>query len=286
MKHFSIRFIFYALLFLQGDVFSIEGFAAGTLVKVRNGYAKIENVSIGDYVICYDSDKKFAESRVIYCAKKYTDKYIHLKTSNEYIDVAYDQKFYDIQTNTWLNAESLSYFNTIELIENPIDVYVIGVEKYYNFFVSSSDICAHNFFPPIVLAISLAFGSGACEVIGASLGIAGIGSYLGWQWHKNKRNKFTISPMYFDISQEQNGLYDIDNAQAPGKPTKEDGYTPPKKWDGKKVKNPEDGGYGWPDKKGHIWIPTGPKAHRGPHWDVQDPKTGRHRNILPGGKVC
>jgi len=33
-------------------------------------------------------------------------------------------------------------------------------------------------------------------------------------------------------------------------------------------------------------VPTGPgsKAHGGPHWDVQNPKTGRHKNILPGGK--
>ena len=61
-------------------------------------------------------------------------------------------------------------------------------------------------------------------------------------------------------------------AQAPGKPTAEDGYIPPKKWDGKKVYSPK--GFGWPDKDGNVWVPTGPKGHGGPHWDVQKAKGG------------
>ncbi len=68
-------------------------------------------------------------------------------------------------------------------------------------------------------------------------------------------------------------------------PTENDGYTPPKKWDGEKVRHPKTGQYGYPDKDGNIWVPTGPGqlAHGGPHWDVVNPK-GRHRNILPGGR--
>lgn len=80
----------------------------------------------------------------------------------------------------------------------------------------------------------------------------------------------------------------LKGAQAPGKPTEKDGFYPPKNWDGKKVRNPNGPGFGWPDKNGHVWVPTGPEghplAHGGPHWDVQDPKTRRHRNIAPGGK--
>lgn len=33
-------------------------------------------------------------------------------------------------------------------------------------------------------------------------------------------------------------------------------------------------------------LPTGLRGHRGPHWDVQDPQTGDHRNVLPGGRIC
>ena len=79
---------------------------------------------------------------------------------------------------------------------------------------------------------------------------------------------------------------DLTAADAPGQPTAADGYEPPKKWDGKKVKNPNKNGAGWPDKKGDVWVPTGPggDAHGGPHWDVQTPG-GSYRNVYPGGKV-
>lgn len=81
-------------------------------------------------------------------------------------------------------------------------------------------------------------------------------------------------------------------AQAPGKPTEADGYYPPKKWDGKKVKmtnGPLAGKYGWPDREGRIWVPTGPKgapmAHGGPHWDVAYPDGKKPVNVYPGGKI-
>jgi len=61
------------------------------------------------------------------------------------------------------------------------------------------------------------------------------------------------------------------------------GFQAPKNWDGKKVNSPNGRAYGWPDKKGNIWIPTGPKGHGAPHWDVQLAKGG-YKNILPGGR--
>lgn len=77
----------------------------------------------------------------------------------------------------------------------------------------------------------------------------------------------------------------ITDAQAPGKPTEIDGFIPAKNWDGQKVKNPHGGGYGWPDKNKNVWIPSGPKGHGGPHWDIQNPKKQNdHRNVFPGGK--
>lgn len=79
---------------------------------------------------------------------------------------------------------------------------------------------------------------------------------------------------------------DLEAADAPGQPAAGDGYTPPKKWDGKKVRNPNGNGAGWPDAKGDVWVPTGSggDAHGGPHWDVQTPG-GKYRNVYPGGKI-
>lgn len=80
--------------------------------------------------------------------------------------------------------------------------------------------------------------------------------------------------------------YDKDGAKAPGKPGEAEGFVDPKAgedW----VKAP-DGDWGWADLEGKVWCPTGPKgspkAHGGPHWDVQDPRTGKHVNVYPGGK--
>ena len=73
-------------------------------------------------------------------------------------------------------------------------------------------------------------------------------------------------------------------AQAPGKPTEEDGFIPPKRWDGKKIRHPKTDQYGWSDKGGNVWVPSGPNGHGGPHWDVQD-KDGDYDNVLPGGKI-
>ncbi|KAK6522050.1 hypothetical protein TWF281_002619 [Arthrobotrys megalospora] len=81
-----------------------------------------------------------------------------------------------------------------------------------------------------------------------------------------------------------------DDAKAPGKPTEDDGFEEPKKDTGMKVP-PGGRKKGWPDKKGNIWVPTGPgsgdgsrQPHGGPHWDVVGPD-GSHRNVYPGGRV-
>jgi hypothetical protein len=73
--------------------------------------------------------------------------------------------------------------------------------------------------------------------------------------------------------------------KAPGMPTPGDGFEPGKDG-GAWVPNPNGSGYGWRDKRGRVWCPTGPrpdKAHGGPHWDVQFPN-GDHTNVYPGGR--
>jgi len=87
------------------------------------------------------------------------------------------------------------------------------------------------------------------------------------------------------VMHDEDGSDDSSEAQAPGCPTENDGFKPKKKWDGKKVKNPNGPGYGWPDKDGNVWVPTGPgsSAHGGPHWDVQS-SGGRYINVYPGGR--
>lgn len=268
-----------------------EGFGAGTIVKTPNGYVEIENISIGDQIIACGQYDNYVEDKVIYISKKIIARHLHIKIGTEDLLVACDHWLYDKITGSWIVAESLKngdllsgYPIVIELIQDPIDVYIIGTEKYHNFFVTTYDICVHNFVP-IVLAISAAFGPGAIEIMSISAGIAALEVFFGYQWKMSKeKHDIVVSQSAFDIVQESDEIYILDDAQAPGMPTEKDGFYPPKKWDGKKVKNPRGPGYGWPDKDGNIWVPTGPKGHGGPHWDVQGPRGKRYRNVLPGGK--
>jgi RHS repeat-associated protein len=47
-----------------------------------------------------------------------------------------------------------------------------------------------------------------------------------------------------------------DDVKVPGCPTEADGFKPPKNWDGSRVKNPNGPGWGYPDRKGNVWVPT------------------------------
>jgi hypothetical protein len=65
-------------------------------------------------------------------------------------------------------------------------------------------------------------------------------------------------------------------------PPRDPNFKAPKKGDGKKKKNPNGSGSGWPDKDGDVWVPTdhGDSRHS-PHWDIQDPTTGKHTPQYP-----
>jgi RHS repeat-associated protein len=132
-----------------------------------------------------------------------------------------------------------------------------------------------------------ACGTAAGAAIGASAGPLGAalgaaigtvaGTYVGiYIWDK------LVEPLY---SKPPSDAHDPNGAKAPGKPGKTEGFLDPKggeNW----TKNPNGSGSGWEAKDGKVWVPTGPKpsrAHGGPHWDVQDPRTGTHINVKPGG---
>lgn len=293
MKHVSLHFskiLFFILCYW--NICLPEGSAAGTLVKIPDGYVKIEDLNVGDTVVCYDSHKNYTSSIITDISKKLIPCYISITIADENIYLSPDQSLYDENNDTWIIASSLQTNNSlssqlikITSIKKPIEVYLLSIAHHHNFFISTKELCVHNFFPPVVLGLSIAFGSGGLEIAGLSCGFAGLGAFLGYKWRqKHKQSQFIIEPMQFPITQESHETHNLNDAQAPGMPTEKDEFYPPKKWDGKKVKNPRGPGFGWPDRDGNIWVPSGPKGHGGPHWDVQISGGKKYRNILPGGK--
>ena len=287
MKLIKVEF-FVAIvsLLLQIHQCTAEGFLAGTVVKIPDGYKKIEEIYIGDRIVCLDNEKNNIESYVTYVGKKSVEQYACLQFGDERIEVACDQLFFDEKNNVWVSALSLP--NSEVLRGDKVDVYFLGVARYHNYFVTKNDMCVHNFLPPLVAVLSVAFGLGSVELTSIGLGLAGLGAFLGCKWHKKaEKNDEVALSIEFCCKQDRKDIYYTNDAQAPGKPTENDGFYPPKRWDGKKKTHPVTGAVGWPDKNGKVWVPTGvgPKAHGGPHWDVQYPNGIDYDNVYPGGKI-
>lgn len=214
------------------------------------------------------------------------------------------QEFYLAATQVWIPAYALKVGDKLtcahnkvktiaylQYIEQPLTVYTLEIDKTHTFFVSSHAVLTHNMVLPLAFSIGLSvpigsattgavasmFGPIVCT-FGAAIGtVIGVCATLVYD---------DVIPKYTIVNDPDFHRFYNNDAQAPGKPTEKDGYIPPKRWDGKKVKSPNGHGYGWPDHKGSIWIPTGPgsAAHGGPHWDVQHPN-GNYENIMPGGHV-
>jgi hypothetical protein len=179
---------FSVIFFIVASMMHAEGFVAGTLVKTVSGYKCIEDIVVGDYVVCYDDNHTFVERPVVDITKKSADSYVRICLGDEYIAMASDQKLYN-NRGVWVVASDV---DKAEFKEDSIDVYLLSIAQYHNFFVSHADICAHNFFP-FVVGIAAAFGGGTIEIVGVSFGLVGLGALFGYQWQKNKSNKSSIT---------------------------------------------------------------------------------------------
>lgn len=186
-----------------------------------------------------------------------------------------------------------------EFIAHPLIVYALEVESTHTFCVGRFGVVTHNtLIPAASIGLSVAFGSGAATVAAAGSFFGPISLIEGFtiggcialgikmlrdqQTYKNDPLIFNVTSIEALLAAKNKS--ETTGAQAPGLPTKEDGYIAPKRWNGKKVKNPSGAGYGWPDKKGEVWMPTGPNGHGAPHWDVEN-IDGSHRNVMPGGHI-
>ena len=144
------------------------------------------------------------------------------------------------------------------------------------------DEYVRSIFPFIGVAITWTFGAGvAITYFGAKVvGLIGLGFMISHELGRAK-NAFIPDKSRARIDEV------LKKYKAPGEPTGADGFKPPKKGDGRKVKVQKGklkGEYGWRDKKGNIWVPAGSGGHGGDEWDVQNPK-GENTNVYPGGKV-
>jgi hypothetical protein len=288
---FMMKIQILVLIYFFPFLINAEGFLKGTLIKTPENYKPIEIISVGDKVISCGFGKLFEESVVTRIEKISMGEFVHVYFDGGIEIIAEpEQKFFSVQNKKWIKAYQIKQneilsayldqtFRVISVQKNYEKqiVYRITVEPNHNYFITKNDILVHNFFVTIPL-LSWAVGEGFILFGGISLGAIAVayGNFIAKEIIRKTAKSLIFEDEKFRLS----------DAQAPGKPTTEDGFEVPKRSDGKKVKHPKTGQYGWQDSKGNIWVPTGigPRAHGGPHWDVIDPQ-GRHRNIMPGENV-
>lgn len=224
MKQLGIKIVIVLYCSFFSFLNFAEGFGAGTFVKTSTGYELIENLCVGDMVLCFDNEKQLVERPVVCIKKKFFPTYAHVVINGNSINLSLEQKAYNTNQGSWTSIADVRLGDTVlaqlgescsieavELKNIPIDVYLLSIAEYHNFFVSEADICAHNFVAEAIAGISFLFGSGAIEFAGFSFGLATLGSYVGYHWHKkSKHNNVEIMPMAFGGSIRPDGPDDED----------------------------------------------------------------------------
>lgn len=318
----TVRIIAFLLSLLADHALSAHGFASTTLIRSskKHSWFIIEQTAYRSKerkkqcVTSYDPDTaSWTTKRVTGGAYATTNCYCRLSFDEDpHNDIICSptQLFYRFADAVWVPAYELKVndlllaeqgthicLHNLVLVKEHLKLHTIQVEDTHTFLVGVYGIVAHNMLVPVsaVVGLTVPFGvewGGAAGSFFGPPGVIGgivIGGLLGCAIKSCTSNQVREYQLVFDpakIQQHLNGNSQDKNnsAQAPGMPTKEDGFVPSKNWDGKKVKNPNGPGYGWPDNKGNVWVPSGPNGHGGPHWDVQYPD-GSYDNIVPGGGI-
>jgi len=279
MKIKSLYFLWTMAFFLNQSLFG--GFSGDTPVKMKDCYKRIDQIKVGDKVICYNlKDACNTEKKVVAKKSRKVKNLICIIAGHRKLITAKKQKFYLPEEKKWKKAKNLRPGDKIQKglkeaivvsktkkIDGKVELFDLSIEEEHNFRVSEDEILAHNFAAGIDIAYLLSLGLWeAAKYLATTIGIAAAYSIL---------DELGLGKLRWFLG----------FLKEPGKPTETDGVKPPKKWDGKKVKNPNGHGAGYPDNKGNVWVPTGEGGHGGAHWDVQNPKTGKHTNVNPGGGV-
>ena len=258
------------ILFLLSLFASKEGLHRDTPIATQNGNVPICQLKEDDKVLSYDFEqKKIVESKINKIQRFTRDSYYLIN------GLACTEKQLIFLHAYWLQANE---FNDCKLINCPCEFYCLTIDQTHNFYATEKRILVHN--EPITIVVGSILGWECVVKIGIPALIAGavwVGKCVfGSDRPTNK--EIALGTICGGVANK----YYAD--KAPGKPGINDGYVPPKKGNGRKVKHEDSGQYGWLDDQGRIWIPTGPKGHGGPHWDRQYPNGG-YDNVLPGGKV-
>jgi len=184
------------------------GFAAHTSVILpTSGHIAIKDIRVGDTVLCHDGVDGYRTQEIIAIQSHQVHDCVCVILDNAHIITAHNQKFYLADHKRWKIAGYLQpgdcllgrtgeaiLVKYVLKIPRPIQLYDLTVKEYHNFLVSRQGIVAHNFVPAVAVGISIAFGSGAVELAGITLGIGaltlGLNGLVSWLNNRREEQEF------------------------------------------------------------------------------------------------
>jgi hypothetical protein len=189
--------LFLYLLLLSHLTIS-TGFLAGTKVATPLGYTTIELIGIGDYVKGIDRNGNAIFKMVKATKTTLSDQLFGVQIADQTIGCCQDQRWFLARERKWVSTLELDPGNhvydinghrlqitLVQLMQQRGIVYDLHVEGEPNYFVTEREIVVHNF-APVVIGLGWAFGAGAIEFVGASGGVAVLGTLVGLKLHRNK----------------------------------------------------------------------------------------------------
>ena len=134
-------------------------FAAGTLVTVKGGTKKIEDIQEGDFVLSENpetGEQEYKQVKRVFVHEK--DEIVHVTISGEEIETTREHPFW-VEGTGWVGAGDLKAGDvarladgkagivesvTIEQLDEPIKVYNFEVEDFHTYYVAGIGVLVHN----------------------------------------------------------------------------------------------------------------------------------------------
>jgi len=220
---FITRIICIASLLFNALLFC--GFPAGTLVQTPTSYVPIEQLHVGDKVVCLDSHGVHTEQKITHTLSYKQSNCICIIVDSSVVITCHNQQLYIPDQKIWKRASDLisgdcfwgDFYKKIvikEIIESDQEIilYDITVQDCHNFLISPDGILVHNFVPAVAIGISWIAGVFSAEAVSFSLsvGLPLLGGFIGFtlknRWRlcaegedsHNKRSS-QVAPLHIEL---------------------------------------------------------------------------------------
>ncbi|MGN7987128.1 polymorphic toxin-type HINT domain-containing protein [Pedobacter sp. 22226] len=136
----------------------VHCFTAETLVKIENGYAPIETLAVGDFVLAFDAEKnENILKKILKVYQSHTEKICCLYIEDEVLECTSSHRFWSLTHNDWIIAGEITegcilrdangggkLVNAIKHVDISVPTFNLEVKDAHTYYVSPLDILVHN----------------------------------------------------------------------------------------------------------------------------------------------